>query len=810
MMLENMKTLHLVCNAHLDPVWMWDWDEGADAALATFYSALELSKNYDYIFCHNEVLLYEYIERYAPKLFQEIQKLVKAGKWHIMGGWYLQPDCTIPSGEAFIRQISVGREYFDEKFNVRPTTAVNFDSFGHTRGLVQILKKCGYDSYLFCRPMPEFLSLPDNPFLWKGYDGSLIKALRIEDLTIYCSGLGTAKQDILRKAEAFKNASTGLIAWGVGNHGGGASRKDLDDILELQDEKKGEYRLIHSTPEAYFAEVKPTKTFDQSLLPCFIKSYSSISAIKQKQCEFEHFLFQSEKACSIAALETDYVYPRSVFHDAERSLSAMAFHDVLSGTCVERGLKSTLRRADAAIENLNQEFLLAFHRLAEHYPTAKEGENPLTIFSFQPYERDEVVETEFLIPNALISDDEAYVISVYQDGKKIPSQVIKEESNINYDRRKKVAYFAHLSPLGTSQVVLKYAKSPKKVPVKAEEDLTYHFADRVIRINRTSGLLDSYQVDGKEYLSGGAFLPVMFDDNADPWGWYLKKLGTHLTPFVLSNEAKEGPFAGLSGVHVLEEGAVLSQVEALFALKSSYVRVVYTLHHLIPCVDVDVEVFWNEPGRGLKLAFPLVEEGSYFGQEAYGTESFESNGNENVSQRFVGVEENGKVFTLYNKGTYGNAKEGNILYLTLLNGSAYCAHPIEDRPLLPSGRFSNFIEQGHHHFAFRLSVNERDECERKANEYLEAPYSVNRYPHGDGVIPTSLVRLSNPNVVLESLRQSKDGGYILRLFANVPSPSETRIRFKEDEMKVSLSPYAFVTLTYERGHLALVDDAAIY
>ena len=28
-----MKELHLICNAHLDPVWQWDWNEGATAAL---------------------------------------------------------------------------------------------------------------------------------------------------------------------------------------------------------------------------------------------------------------------------------------------------------------------------------------------------------------------------------------------------------------------------------------------------------------------------------------------------------------------------------------------------------------------------------------------------------------------------------------------------------------------------------------------------------------------------------------------------------------------------------------------------------
>ena len=78
----------------------------------------DLADEYDYIFCHNEALLYEYIEEYDPALFARIQALVKAGKWHIMGGWYVQPDCNIPSGEGFVRQIESGLTYFKEKFNI--------------------------------------------------------------------------------------------------------------------------------------------------------------------------------------------------------------------------------------------------------------------------------------------------------------------------------------------------------------------------------------------------------------------------------------------------------------------------------------------------------------------------------------------------------------------------------------------------------------------------------------------------------------------------------------------------------------------
>ena len=118
-----MKELHLICNAHLDPVWQWDWNEGATAALATFYAACEIAEEYDYIFCHNEALLYEFVETYDPALFERIKGLVKAGKWHIMGGWYVQPDCNIPSGEGFVRQIESGLSYFKEKFGIIPTAA---------------------------------------------------------------------------------------------------------------------------------------------------------------------------------------------------------------------------------------------------------------------------------------------------------------------------------------------------------------------------------------------------------------------------------------------------------------------------------------------------------------------------------------------------------------------------------------------------------------------------------------------------------------------------------------------------------------
>ena len=98
------------------------------------------------VFNHNEVVVYKWIEEMEPELFTRIQELVRKGKWHIMGGWYLQPDCNMPGGESFIRQMEAGREYFREKFGKQPTTAINFDPFGHSRGLVQLMACLLYTS----------------------------------------------------------------------------------------------------------------------------------------------------------------------------------------------------------------------------------------------------------------------------------------------------------------------------------------------------------------------------------------------------------------------------------------------------------------------------------------------------------------------------------------------------------------------------------------------------------------------------------------------------------------------------------------
>lgn len=246
--------IHLICNAHLDPAWLWELEEGIAEALATFRIAADLCEENDhFVFNHNEAILYKWVLEHDKELFERIKRLVREGKWHIMGGWFLQPDCNMPSGESMIRQIEVGRAFFEEHFGTRITTAINFDPFGHSRSLVQILAGCGYDSYIITRPSKNFIDLPDHIFRWVGYDGSQVLCIR---RICYNSLLGKATELIERTIAAEGEREVLPVLWGIGNHGGGPSRQDIRMIEELKESRREAGQLlIHSTAESCVADL---------------------------------------------------------------------------------------------------------------------------------------------------------------------------------------------------------------------------------------------------------------------------------------------------------------------------------------------------------------------------------------------------------------------------------------------------------------------------------------------------------------------------------------------------------------------------
>ena len=67
--------MYMIGNAHLDPVWLWQWRDGYHEAMATFRSALDrLNETPDFVFTCACACYYEWVEEKDPAMFEEIRR----------------------------------------------------------------------------------------------------------------------------------------------------------------------------------------------------------------------------------------------------------------------------------------------------------------------------------------------------------------------------------------------------------------------------------------------------------------------------------------------------------------------------------------------------------------------------------------------------------------------------------------------------------------------------------------------------------------------------------------------------------------
>ena len=816
---RDRPRIYLLCNAHIDPVWLWEWEEGAAEAISTFRTAADLCEAYDgFIFNHNEVILHRWVEEFEPALFARIQRLVREGRWHIMGGWYLQPDCNMPSGESFVRQILAGRRYFEEKFGARPTTAINFDPFGHTRGLVQILAKSGYDSYLFCRPQEEWCHLPEGDFVWVGYDGSEVIGHR--SMTWYLSALGGARAKIESWMEEHPDRDLSLVLWGVGDHGGGPSRKDVQDLNALIDEAEA-FDIRHATPEEYFADsrakhLSATGELDlprheRDINPWGVGCYTSQIRIKQQHRALENALYAVEKMASTAALQSILVYPKERLAEARRDLLFAEFHDILPGSSIQPVEHAALRLMDHGLEELSRIRARIFFALAQGQPKAAEGEIPILVYNPHPYPVHTTVACEFQLADQNW-DDTFTQVTVMQDQVSLPTQVEKEASNLALDWRKRVVFDAVLAPSQMNRFdcrLTPLAQKPQAALVEGAGVIHFQTDMLDIIINTATGLMDGYRVNSVDVVATGAFGVLVVKDDADSWGTSVRRFRDVAGRFSLMSPNESAAFSGVAGeslppVRIVEDGDVRTVVEAVFA----YGRSALCLHYLLPKhgteVGLELRVLWNEKDRMLKLSVPtMMTQAQYLGQVAYGVGELPDNGDEALAQKWSAVVDRDAdlALTCIDDGIYGSDFAEGELRLSLLRSPAYSALPISNRPLVPPDRFIPRIDQGERLYRFWFNagtVRERlDIVDREALVKNEVPFALSFFPRGGGARPAPGLSLSDDVVQLTALKQAEDGnGFVIRLFEPTGVARQTTLSVPSLDLsvKVDLGGFEIKTL----------------
>lgn len=790
-----MNKLHLLCNAHLDPVWLWRWNEGLAEAISTFRVAADFCEQYDgFVFNHNEALLYEWVEEHEPQLFARIQKLVKEGKWTIMGGWYLQPDCVMTSGESLLEQIRLGQEYFEEKFGVKPTAAINFDPFGHSRGLVQILKKTGYDGYIIMRPYKYA-----GDFLWEGFDGSQVLTHCISGG--YNSLKGDALNKIRKLITSHESKDVDLCLWGIGNHGGGPSRVDLENINEFI--KSSDMEILHSTAEDYIADVDQSTlpVIATSLGPTMVGCYTSMVRIKQANRRLENKLALTEKIMSYADITSDFVFDTDELKKAKKALAFCQFHDILPGSSIKSVEDDSLRTFHYGEEIADRLYNKAFFKLCEGQSKAKEGEIPILVFNPHPYEIEGEFEVEFMLQNQNWTEDEQTLAVVYdQNGNKLPSQNEKPQATFNLDWIEKVSFIGKLAPSSVTRFDCKLTTVKKDtIPaVKYDADAITVTNDRMTAsISRKTGLIEQYVVDGKSLIENSGKIEV-YKDNEDPWGMRVYSFKEKIGEFELMSDEDANEFIGypeekISNVRVVEDGEVRTKVQAFFAYKRSVAVVEYTLPKNGTYIDVDILMYSNEPNKMIKYTLDTKLTGTPCGETAFGCDVLFGDEKESVFHKWCGIREEDNQVYVINKGIYGGSFTDSTIKLSLLRTPTYATHPIEQRQLAPHDRFINHIDMGERQFSFRITTEEH--IEREAQAYNEAPQLLSFFPSGEGERKDSVIQIDHPEVMLSSFRKCRDGyELVLHNFSDSESDAKVWIPTLEKKLELHFGKYELKTV----------------
>ena len=794
-----MKNIYMICNAHLDPVWQWQKTEGMAEAISTFRVAADFCEKYDgFVFNHNESVLYEWVEENDPKLFERIKRLVKEGKWRIMGGWYLQPDCLMPSGESIIRQIEVGNRYFTEKFGVKPNTAINFDPFGHSRGMVQILKQHGYDSYIFMRPN-NFC--PERDFLWRGYDGSEI--IGHSSNGAYNSGRG----QIDKKLDSFlENSHDGnnLMLWGIGDHGGGPSEIDLQ-LIEKYKKEHPDIKLIHSYCEEYFktVDVSKLKTVDTSAVHCMIGCYTSMVKIKQQHRLLENMLNMCEGMLALSKVD----YDKSKMEEAEKALLFSEFHDILPGSSTKKVEEDALYLMGFGKEILSRYISKAFFAMCAGEKKSENGRIPLLVYNPLPYEVKEIVEVEFQLEDQNWKDEYTLSIVYDENGNRLPSQSEKAEANISLDWRKRVAFCATLKPMSINRFncELKSVEGRERpIDLCDETDTHFIFSNDVMRvkINKETGLLDEYISGGINYLNKSGMKIVAYRDNEDPWGMEVDGYYDILGEFKALNKQEANAFNGYpkreyESVRIIENGEVLLKIQALMKYSNSYAVVTYTIPKQFGYVDVSIKMLTNDVNTAFKLRFDtaLEKDAKFIGQQMFGREEMHKAEKEAVYQKWCGLFGDKKGLSVLNRGTYGGSADGNILNITLLRTSVYLAHPIPNRPLVEENRFHEHIDMGERDFEFRITTDV-NHIDAAAEEFSISPFALSFFPDGEGENKVNQLSIQNKDIVLSRCTTDDNGKLLLRMYNTLDVPAKSEITVGEKKSVVEFASFEIKTLLF--------------
>ena len=748
----GVKLLHMIGNAHIDPVWLWQWPEGYQEVRATFASALDRLDEYpEFVFTSTSVVFLQWVEEHDPELFARVRARIVEGRWQVIGGWWLEPDCNIPAGESYVRQALYGQRWLRERFGIAATTGANLDSFGHNASLPKLLAGSGLDSYVFLRPGPHEKALPGPIFRWTASDGSAVLAYRIPHE--YCSPGGDLGNQIDKAlAQLPADEPELMVFYGVGNHGGGPTKANLDSIRRL-DAAGTLPRLRCSSTRAFFDSVSandgiPTVAGD--LLHHSPGCYTAHSGIKRWNRRAENLLQRAEKWAAVAAANGGPDYPLAELTEAWKLLLFNQFHDTLAGTSIAPAYEDARDQIGYASAVASLVFNRAIQSLARRIEIPFEDQtSPVVVFNAHAWRVCADVELEF----QGFAGDEPRVLD--DEGREVPVQRTRSYSTVGGSRGRFV-FPADLPPLGFRVYRLAPGGQARARPQTEVSRLENDHL--LLEIEASTGRIARLVVKstGRDLAAPNSKHAVVVDDPSDTWGHRVRAYDDEI-----------GEFRPTS-VRVLETGAVRTILRVESSFGASMLREDYVLGSDARHVDVRVTLDWHEQLKLLKLRYPTsVDTATATFEEPYGHVERPARGDEEPGQSWLDVSDAHGGLAVLNDAKHGFDVRGGDIGVTAVRSPVWAWH--EPRELEPNGDFE-FMDQGRQQFTIRLVPHAGDrrdaDVPRLAAELNQPPFPLLESFHaGDLALRATFADDGGENVVLSVVKGAEDGdGVVVRAY----------------------------------------------
>lgn len=666
-----MKTVHLVFNAHIDPIWLWPWASGLDAVLNTCETMCNLlDRNPDVTFTRGEAWVYEQIERIDPALFARIKAHVRAGRWEITGGWYIQPDCNLPGVEGFRKQIELGRDYFRSRFSQFPKIAYNVDSFGHAPILPRLMREAGQTHYVMMRPQEHEMKLPARLFRWRGEkNGPVVTVFRIAGEYNHGCAREKLRMDFLEKAisELPPGVEETMCFVGVGDHGGGPTQQIIDWCRENPEPLPG-VRLKFSTPSRYFHaiarhEEKLPEVVGEMQMHA-VGCYSVYRRVKTEVRRAENLLLQAgevlrgdRELARETAARMESAWKRVCFHH---------FHDTLGGTCIPSAYPFVFDQLGEACSTGEEIIQTALRRRTAKLPPHREQRIVLANNSGAPFH--DWIEYEPWLEN--LKDEGEWTVRD-ERGRLVPHQRVMRESMLANE---------------VPRLLFRTAIAPGE--------------SRVLRITQKSPVRDVWKARPRWKISAGHLvgagqrwrLPVLrlIEDKTDTWSH-----GTHTYDGAMKAEARwDKP-------RLIESGPLLEAWWIEGKIGESPLTAEWRCYQDAPFFELRLRVAWREKHRLLRLEWKpgALATGREDGMPGGGLHRANEGRERPVCDRTLLTLAGGKKAGAVFPGVFSLSANREALRLTLLRSSQLAQHdPVLKEPFYRV----NWSDQGEQDFVLRF------------------------------------------------------------------------------------------------------------